>query len=479
MTYFESLTLIGVTVFLFGCLGAVSAVLAVMRARTTQGAIAWAIALLTWPFISVPLFWVFGRRKFYGYVSARRNQDLKMLGIVKDLGDHTSSFSVDSDRRLFGEARVLERLAHLPYIRGNDAKLLIDGEQTFAAMFEAIDRAKEYVLAEFFIVRDDDLGDQFKDRLIRAAKRGCQVFLLYDDVGSRSLSNRYEQELLTAGVKVTGMKTTRGWSNRFQINFRNHRKIVVIDGREAFVGGLNVGDEYVHKDSKLTPWRDTHMQFEGPAALAAQLTFLEDWHWATETVPQLDWDPQPAQQADKTMFVLPSGPNDEYESCGFFFTHAIHSAQRRIWIASPYFVPDEGIITALQIAAMRGLDVRIIIPGLADKWLVKRAAMSYVPYVTQAGVQMYEYGRGFMHQKVMLLDDDVSVIGTANFDNRSFRLNFEITVVTIDRTFAADVEAMLEQDFANSTLITAEQTANRSLWFNVTSRVARLFSPIL
>ncbi len=275
------------------------------------------------------------------------------------------------------------------------------------------------------------------------------------------------------------MKTTRGRANRFQLNFRNHRKIVVVDSRLAFVGGHNVGDEYVHRHSRLTPWRDTHIRFEGPATLAAQVAFLEDWHWATGSVPQLNWNPCPARAADKTMFVLPSGPDDEYDTCGLFFTHAINSAKRRIWIASPYFVPDEGIITALQLAAMRGVDVRVIIPGLADKWLVKRAAMAYVPQVTQAGVKMYEYGRGFMHQKVMLLDDDVSVIGTANFDNRSFRLNFEITVVTIDEPFAIEVEQMLRQDIANSKMIDPAAFFKRSLFFKLSSRVARLFSPIL
>lgn len=475
----ETWTLIGGVFFIFECLGIISAVKAVLTARTSQGAIAWAVVLITWPVITVPLFWVLGRSKFQGYVSARRTKDLKILGIVDDLESRATPFRVDLGHE-FGNARVLEQLAHLPFIRGNDTRLLIDGEETFRAIFEAIDGAEEYVLAEFFIVHDDQLGREFRDRLIDAAKRGCRVFLLYDDVGSNRLRQSGYLELLRAGgVQVTGMKTTQGPANRLQLNFRNHRKIVVVDGREAFVGGLNVGDEYVHRHQKLTPWRDTHMSFEGPAALAAQIAFLEDWHWATGSAPQLSWNPQPAASADKIMFVLPSGPDDPYETCGLLFTHAINTAQRRIWIASPYFVPDEGIIAALQLAAMRGVDVRVLIPGLPDKWLVKRAAMAYVPQVTGAGAKMYEYDRGFMHQKVMLLDDDVSFIGTANFDNRSFRLNFEITVVTIDKEFANEVEGMLEQDFADSTMIDPVELAGRNLFFKVSSRIARLFSPVL
>ncbi len=469
---------IGTAFALFEIVGIISAVQAVLTARTSQGAIAWALALITWPIVSVPLYWIFGRSKFRGYVTARRAHDSKLSGIVQQVAPYAEQFRVNLGQH-YGEARVLEELAHMPFIRGNYGELLIDGQATFKEMFSAIDRAKKYVIAEFFIVNDDALGRAFKDRLEAAAHRGCQVYLLYDDVGSRKMTQTYVEELKRAGIHVTGMKTTRGWWNRFQLNFRNHRKIVVIDGAEALVGGLNVGDEYVHRSKKLTPWRDTHMRIVGPAALAAQLSFVEDWHWATGEVPQLNWKPQAADGSDQIMFVLPSGPQDEFETCGLFFTHLINSANHRIWIASPYFVPDEGIVTALQLAAMRGVDVRVLIPGLPDKWLVKRAAMAYVPQVAGAGVKMYEYGRGFLHQKVALIDDNISVVGTANLDNRSFRLNFEISVTTIDESFAADVERMLDADFADSNWIDPVQFASKGIVFKVTSQVARLFSPIL
>ena len=273
----------------FEIVGVYSAVQAVLHARTSQGAIAWAIALVTWPFLSVPLFWVFGRRKFHGYVSARRTKNLKMLGVVQDVGPRANSFRVSLGER-FGRARVLEELAYLPFLRGNDTKLLIDGEQIFEAIFAAIDAAQDYILVEFFIINDDELGNQLKDHLVNAAKRDCRVFLLYDDVGSQKITRRYIDELRSGGVDVTGMKTTRGPTNRFQLNFRDHRKIVVVDGKYAFIGGANVGDEYVHRDKRLTPWRDTHLQFEGPAVLAAQIAFLENWHWASGAVPQVQLD---------------------------------------------------------------------------------------------------------------------------------------------------------------------------------------------
>ena len=476
MIYFWSI--LAAWLMVLELLGILMAIHAVWTARTSQGAIAWGFALLTLPFISVPLYAIFGRSRFLGIVSLRRAQDSKLAEIVDHISPQATRFHVPVQPQ-FGNARVLEELAYLPFIKGNDTKLLIDGEATFAAMFAAIDRAQQYVLAEFFIVHDDQLGREFQSHLLAAARRGCRVYLLYDDVGSQKMTRSYQRTLRDAGVRVSGMKTTKGWRNRFQLNFRNHRKIVVIDGYESFVGGLNIGDEYIHRSRRLTPWRDTHLKMEGPATLATQLAFAEDWHWATGEILKLSWEPRPAVDSDKTVFVLPSGPDDQYETCGLFFTHCINSARRRIWIASPYFVPDEAIIIALQLAGMRGVDVRILIPGLADKWWVKQAALSYVPKVASAAVQMFEFGAGFLHQKVVLIDDQVSVVGTANLDNRSFRLNFEISAVTIDASFASEVESMLERDFACSRAIDPQELARRGLFFQLTSRVARLFSPIM
>jgi cardiolipin synthase len=474
----QELTVVGIVLAVFSLLGFLSAIQAVLTARTSQGAIAWAVTLLTWPIISVPAYWFLGRNKFRGYIDARRDRVNTVFEVIDDARPHMAPYQVDLGSQ-YGEALVLERLARMPFTRGNDSALLIDGLDTFEAIFAAIETAKEYILVEFFIINDDKLGGELKSRLIRQAMSGVSVYLLYDDVGSAKMTKAYVQDLIDAGVHVTGMNTTRGWQNPFQLNFRNHRKIVVVDGRVAFIGGHNVGDEYVGKHPRLSPWRDTHISIRGPAVLAAQVVFVEDWYWATQTMPSIPWLPHPSAEADQTVFVLPSGPADEFETCGLFFTHVINSAKERIWIASPYFVPDEGIVTALQLAALRGVDVRILIPGLPDKPLIKMAAMSYVDQVREAGVKMYEYGDGFLHQKVVLIDDVTSSIGTANFDNRSFRLNFEISVLTFDEGFAKQVEEMLMRDFENSTLIDSETLASRSRLEKLGSRVARLFSPVL
>lgn len=469
--------LIGAALVLIELCGIAAALSAVLHSRTPQGSIAWGISLIAIPVIALPLWLVLGRSKFNGMVNARRANDNRLEEISCQVRPWADRFVVDVPEE-HGNARVLTELTHLPFLRSNQARLLVDGDSTFEAMFAAIDEATRFVVAEFFIVNDDQLGRRFQQTLIAAARRGCQVYLLFDEVGSQRITRSYLGELREAGVHVSGMKAARGLVNRFQINFRNHRKIVVVDGHTALVGGHNVGDEYVHRHPRLTPWRDTHLQIEGPAALAAQLAFAEDWLWATGSLPQLDWKPRESP-GDEIMFVFPSGPDDQFETCGLFFTHLINAARDRLWIASPYFVPDQGIVTALQLAAMRGVDVRIMIPGLADKWLVKRAAMAYVADVAASGVRMYEYDKGFLHQKVAIIDDQVSVIGTANFDNRSFRLNFEISVVTIDEAFQQQVAGMLQDDFENCTLLDPAELANRSLFFHASSRVARLFAPVL
>jgi cardiolipin synthase len=473
--------LLSIAAFLAGLLeivGVVLAVQAILETRTSQGAIAWVIALVAVPLLSVPLYLVFGRNKFAGYVDARQSGQSELRQMIEQAIPPVEPYMVDLGTT-HQNARVLEQLARLPFLKGNRTQLLIDGDATFNAILDAIDEAHDYILFQFYIVRDDDLGRRLKDRLIERAQAGVRVSFLYDEVGSSKISADYLNGLREAGVKVTAMRTTHGWRNRFQLNFRNHRKIVVIDGRTAFVGGHNVGDEYVGKHPVLTPWRDTHMRLDGPAVLPVQLSFLEDWHWATNEVAEVNWQPQPDANEDKTIFVLPSGPADEYETCGLFFTHVINTARERVWIASPYFVPDESVIGALKLAVMRGVDVRILFPEMSDNRFIKRAAMSYVPQIAGAGVKFFLFQRGFMHQKVLIVDDRVSTIGTANFDNRSFRLNFEISILTIDEDFTREVATMLENDFSHSRELTADEVLNCSLLQRIVMRVARLFSPIL
>ncbi len=449
-----------------------------MDARTAQGAIAWAIALIAFPYVALPLFWIFGKRKFEGYVIERRGYLEEASPIAKQ------AYQTLVDRGLLvrtEHARELpfERLAKLPFTTGNDAELLVDGDATFASIFAGIKSAREYVLVQFYIFRDDQIGRQLQECLIDRVRAGVRVYLLYDEIGSHDLSRRCINHMLAEGIQVRSFHTVGGRANRFQINFRNHRKIVVVDGRHAWVGGLNVGDEYLGRDPRVGYWRDTHLRVEGPVALSAQIAFVEDWHWASDEFPELNWDPQPASSgARRSILALPSGPADDLETCTLFFVAAINAATSRLWIASPYFVPDEQFITAVQLAALRGVEVRILFPKHSDNLLVGLSIWSYLDELEEVGVRFYQYTRGFMHQKVTLIDDEYCTIGTANFDNRSFRLNFEITMAVGDRDLASQVRAMLEADFANAEEITASDLAARTFAFRFAVRAARLASPV-
>ena len=375
-------------------------------------------------------------------------------------------------------AQAAVRLAGLPFLRGNSVELLVDGDATFASILEGIDAAEKYVLFQFFIVHDDEIGREVKQHLIDRARAGVRVYFLYDEVGSHDLPRAYKDELRAAGVEVYDFHTRKGPRNRFQINFRNHRKVVVVDGKVAWIGGHNVGDEYLGRDPKFGHWRDTHVRIEGPAALGAQVSFAEDWYWATERWLDLAWTPAPSSGGDIPILILPSGPADEFETANLMFVHAINSASKRIWIASPYFVPDRPVITALQLAGLRGVNVRILIPDKPDHLSVYLAAFSYLDESSSTGVEFYRYQDGFLHQKVMLIDDSVATVGTANFDNRSFRLNFEITAVVADRDFAAEVEEMLEADFARSRLMEPGEYDRKPWWFRLGVKLARLTAPV-
>ena len=265
-----------------------------------------------------------------------------------------------------------------------------------------------------------------------------------------------------------------------QVNFRNHRKIVVADGDIAFVGGLNVGDEYLGKSPQHGAWRDTHARVAGPSADAFQLIFAEDWHWATgEQIPGLEWEARLVDDSNHDVLVLPSGPADELETCNLMFAHAIHSAQKRFWIASPYFVPNAEIVSALQVAGLRGVDVRILLPANPDHLMVYLASFYLMNATGGNGIRFFRYTEGFMHQKAFLIDDFGVGIGTANLDNRSFRLNFEVTLLSVNHELAATVQAMFERDFANSREVPYNEIDQHNVLFKIGAAAARLLSPIL
>lgn len=449
---------------------------AARTARTAQGAVGWVVFLLSAPHLALPFYLFLGHSRFPGYVTARRSarEVIRALRIYSDQGEAPPLPGGSGGQAM----AAFEAIADLPVVSGNAVRLLVDGDATFGAMLDAIRGAKTYVLAQFYILRDDRIGAEFRECLMAKAREGCTVRLLYDAIGCNGLPQSYFDTLAEAGVVVRNFHSLRQPRSRLQMNFRNHRKIVVVDGETGYVGGLNVGDEYMGRIQAFGHWRDTHLQLEGPVVAQLQLVFVEDWHWATEEQLVLNWSPARRDQ-DRDALIVATGPADEIETGSLYFCNAISAAKRRIWIASPYFVPDIDVLRALELAVLRGVEVRILIPDRRDHWLVWLAAFEFVGEAAASGVMVMRYGDGFMHQKVILVDDSFASVGTINLDNRSCRLNFEVTAVVFDEGFAAEVEAMLAADFAKARPHAERAAALSPFARNVGAPVARLFAPIL
>lgn len=461
-------------------LGVIAALHALFTVRTSQGAVAWAVSLIFMPVLTLVPYLIFGRNKFSAYIKARRQVDMEMHSVTQSTNWRSWIKEVikDNPDQRYASIQAFYQLTGMPLLANNKINLLINGQETFNALFVALRKAEKVVLMEFFIVNDDALGRALQHELIQCVKRGVQVYFLYDRVGSIRLPKRYVRTLKEAGVNVASFSTRASFINRFQWNFRCHRKITIIDGSTAFVGGLNVGVEYLGQKPPLSPWRDTHIELQGAIVTCLQETFAEDWYWANRTLPQLLFQTSFPKEG-VACISIPSGPADDQETCSLFFIEALNSATKRIWITSPYFVPDEAVWSALRLAVLRGVDVRILLPSRKDHLFVYLASVLYSVEAVRMGIKIFNYTEGFVHQKVVLVDDDVAAIGSANLDNRSFRLNFEVMVLTISEAFNKEVEDMLIKDFAASTEKTLADAHKYPYYYRFGLGIARLLGPIL
>lgn len=480
MTLERELMLIAIIAPVIHLVGALHALHAVMRVNSPQGAIAWALLLVFFPYFAIPLYIVFGPWSFRDFrrsmlLALRQQRPCSVFEYEVALAPPYTSFG-----------RVVSFLAKQSFTRGNQVELLVDGEQFFPRLFSAINNSKQSVLVEFFILRDDATGSEFFAALEQAAARGVKVHLLYDPIGSISLDDDVFGTLLAAGVQVAAFHTTRGSiMKRFRLNYRNHRKIAVIDGTSAIIGGFNIGDEYRGKNFRGCGWRDTGLTVQGPVVAAIEGTFFLDWCCATgSNLALLPSQPTVADASSTTpseVFALslatgPVGGNDE---CGMLCLTAIEAALSRIIIATPYFVPDDAILRALRRAVIRGVEVTIMLPNVWDHFLVQLAALYYADCANRAGCRVVRYKDGFMHQKVTLVDDTIVIIGSSNWDERSFRLNFEHQLIVADAGFAKQVEVMLARDLLHCTPAPTSEFAMRPFPVRLAAHIARLFSPVL
>ena len=378
-----------------------------------------------------------------------------------------------------GLARIAAELGATDQIAGNNVTFFHSGQPAFDAIIAAIESAKHHVHLEFFIYRADETGKRLFDLLARKSREGVEVRILVDSIGSHKLRWWQLRDVRNAGVNVAVFLPMRLFK-RTHVNLRNHRKIVVVDGKTAFTGGMNIGNEYLGEDKTLGYSRDTFLRVEGPAVDPLQRIFVEDWDFSTgESLKGTRYFPPIKSQGDVTMQVMASGPDMEiWPIRELYFTAAV-KAQKRLWVVSPYFVPDQGLRDALRSAARSGVDVRLIIPEEADHYLAHYAGSYYLPDMMQAGVKVFLYTKGFLHAKMVLVDDEWASVGTANFDNRSLLLNFETTCLFHTPTVVRELEATIEKDLRDSMQLDPVKFAKRPITSRLMENFCRLFAPVL
>ncbi len=444
--------------------------LVLARRREPAETLAWLLGLLLLPALGVILFWIFGRGTVRRTARPRQRllEDRRESAVPADLE------TVDPRSRPL--ARAAWQAAMAPLRAGNEVVVLVNAEEAYPAKLAAIAAAQSTIDVAYYVFRTDATGRHFRDAMIAAARRGVRVRLLLDAVGAEWFSGRFFRPLREAGAKVRyflPISPIRAWT----LNLRNHRKILAVDRRIGFTGGINIGDEYLGK-SRLGLWRDVHVRIEGPAAADLATVFEDDWAYTVGSVPEAEASlPEPAGQS--LVQILPSGPEDRGQGIYQIYFAALASARRTIDLTTPYFIPDRAIAVALMSAAMRGVRVRLLVPGRNNQRLVALAARSYFDELLDAGVEIFGYSPGMIHAKTVIIDESWASVGTANMDVRSFRLNFEVNGLIYGGPAVLRLAEIFEGDLAVSRRLDPEQFRRRSIWNRAAEGGARLLSPIL
>ncbi|MEW9698891.1 cardiolipin synthase [Paenibacillus sp. SI8] len=366
----------------------------------------------------------------------------------------------------------------------NDVHIFTDGVSKFNDLLASINAAQGHIHIQYYIVKNDELGQRIIQALTRKAEQGVKVRFLYDDIGSRSLKDAFFRAFVQAGGEVAAFFPSRIPYLNYRVNYRNHRKLVIIDGKIGYMGGFNIGNEYLGLDPRFGFWRDTHLRLQGSVVRALQSRFILDWNLASPASMDIDGAYFPERSSEEMsgtvpMQIVASGPNEEWPHLVYTFLKMISAAKSRILLQTPYFIPEESMLNALRIAALSGIDVRIMIPQKADHLFVHWASLYYVGELLQAGVKCYLYDHGFLHAKTLVVDGEIASVGTANFDIRSLRLNFETNALMYHAETAVQLERIFWKDMDGCLELTLEEYEKRSLRIRFLESVSKLISPIL
>lgn len=450
--------------------------------------LAYLLLVIFLPIIGVFIYFSFGinyrKNKLYSkkIIQDQKQEDLVLAKLesynLKNLealneGDHFS-----------GLMKMIYKTDRSPLTTNNSVKLLINGEEKFPEVLEALRNAKHHIHIEYYIYEDDEIGRAIEQILIEKAKAGVEVRFIYDDFGSASIRKTLAKRLRENGVKAFPFYKIKLIKLASRLNYRNHRKIIVIDGRISFVGGINISEKYsnAYKGNKLF-WRDTHLKLQGDATAILQHIFIGDWNYCSDeklTISEV-YFPKPELDStqSKSVQIVSSGPDSDRPNIYYAIIKTIQSAKKEIFLTTPYFIPGETIIDAMKMAALSGVEVKLLVPGISDSFMVNSAAKSYYTELLKAGVQIYLYQKGFVHAKTLVADRCLAMVGTANLDYRSFDLNFEVNAIVYDKELAEELAFNFEKDLQDSVQIDINSWLNRPKHTQLIEKIVRLISPML
>lgn len=460
-------------------------VLVIMENRHPYKTLSWVLVLVLLPVLGFVLYLFIGRNFRKQKMFSRK--ELKDLERIEKLSEEqlldlpeSKIFHHEKVKSVLNVITLLLNNSKALLTENNKVEVLNNGKETFSSILEAINNAQDHIHLEYYILEDGKIGDRIKELLVEKAKKGLEVRVIYDAVGSWNLTRQYVNTLHKAGVEAYEFMPVHFPKLTSKINYRNHRKIVIIDGKTGFLGGINIADRYMDGHSEIGFWRDTHLRLEGDAVRSLQTIFLTDWFFVSKKIVH-DKKYLPEHQVNERCLVqiAASGPDSDWASIMQAYFTAITSARKHVFISTPYFAPNESIMTALKTAALSGTDVRIIMPGKTDSRLQRWSSLSYVEELLEAGVSIFVYEGGFTHSKLLLVDGIFSSVGTANMDIRSFNQNFEVNALIYDLDRTRELENSFLDDLEKSKQIYLEEFRVRTRMNKFRESLARLFSPLL
>lgn len=446
----------------------------------------WLLVLYFVPVLGFLFYLILGQDMHKSRMFKVKEMEDKLNFAIKNQEEFLRNHELDSASRLSSDYADLVlynlEIAGAVYTQDNQIETLIDGVKKFDRLVGDIENAEEYIHIQYYIIKNDELFDRIKEVLLRKAKEGVEIRILFDSMGCRSMPGRIWRELKEEGILVGEFFPALLRRFQLRVNYRNHRKIVVIDGKIGYVGGFNIGREYISKEPKFGYWRDTHLRLAGSSVMGLQIRFALDWNYTTKEnlfLNPLYFQEQGANQGNKGIQIISSGPDSRYNLILDNYVRMIHKAKKSIYIQTPYFIPNESMLSALKIAAKSGVDVRLMIPCKPDHPFVYWATYSYMGELIEEGAKCYIYENGFLHSKGITVDGMACCYGTANMDIRSFELNFEVNAMVYDEGFSKEMEEIFREDMNHSKHMTKSEYAKRSLFIRVKEQSFRLLSPLL